>query len=141
MWKLSTGLFLLTVGFVTAGDHAVIDKENLLEVEGFGNEEVKESNMLMKCYDEETKSAYKIDSVWYPVGKCEQRICSRQNNSKTPYIKISTCQPCTACDSINYKCYSFKAEKNYPKCCPKCFKKSVINRNSETKKQLFKFNI
>lgn len=40
-----------------------------------------------KCYDEETKSAYKVDSIWYPVGKCEKRTCSRQKDSKTPTIK------------------------------------------------------
>jgi len=42
---------------------------------------------VTKCYDEETKVAYKVDAIWYPVGKCEKRICSRQNNSKTPTIK------------------------------------------------------
>lgn len=43
---------------------------------------------VSKCYDHEVKSAFKIDSTWYPEGKCEQRTCSRQNNSKTPIIKI-----------------------------------------------------
>lgn len=42
---------------------------------------------VSKCYDEETKSAYKVDSIWYPEGKCEKRICSRQKESKTPGIK------------------------------------------------------
>lgn len=42
---------------------------------------------VTKCYDEETKSTYKVDSIWYPVGRCEKRTCSRQKNSKTPTIK------------------------------------------------------
>lgn len=40
-----------------------------------------------KCYDEETKSTYKVDSHWLSTEKCERRICTRQKNSKTPIIK------------------------------------------------------
>lgn len=42
---------------------------------------------VSKCYDEETKTAYKVDSIWYPKGKCEKRTCSRKYDSKTPVIK------------------------------------------------------
>lgn len=42
---------------------------------------------VSKCYDEETKTAYKVDSIWYPKGKCEKRTCSRKYDSKTPIIK------------------------------------------------------
>jgi hypothetical protein len=107
----------------------------VLEVDGFRNQDTKESNSITKCYDEEMKSSYKIDSIWYPEGKCEKRICSRQKNSKTPVIKFMECEPCTICNFSDQECQPFKPEKNYPKCCPKCLKKSsVIKKTDATKK-------
>ncbi|XP_025202921.1 uncharacterized protein LOC112600008 [Melanaphis sacchari] len=111
------------------------DKENVLPAKAFGNEEVKESKLITKCYDEETKSAYKVDSIWYPEGKCEKRTCSRQNNSKIPILKTMKCEPCTSCKLPNQKCHPFNSDKNYPKCCPQCLKKSTILLKGESKKK------
>lgn len=118
-----------------APDDIYRDKENVLQANDFGNEEVKESNLITKCYDEETKSAYKVDSIWYPVGKCEKRTCSRQNNSKTPIIKTMECEPCTSCKLPNQICHPFRSDKNYPKCCSQCLTKSAILMKTESKKK------
>lgn len=111
------------------------DKENVLQTEGFGNGEVKESDLSTKCYDEETKSAYKVDSIWYPAGKCEKRTCSRQKNSKTPTIKTMECEPCTSCKLPNHTCQPFRSDKNYPKCCSQCLTKSTVLLKQEPKKK------
>ncbi|XP_015365818.1 PREDICTED: uncharacterized protein LOC107163093 [Diuraphis noxia] len=111
------------------------EEQNVLQAEGFGNGEIKEFNLVTKCYDEETKSTYKVDSIWYPVGKCEKRTCSRQKNSKTPTIKTMECEPCTSCKLPNQTCQPFRSDKNYPKCCSQCLTKSTVLLKTEPKKK------
>ncbi|CAI6343429.1 unnamed protein product [Macrosiphum euphorbiae] len=123
----------------TAAPDFYNDEANVLQAEGFGNEEIKESNLITKCYDEETKSAYKVDSIWYPVGRCEKRTCSRQKDSKTPTIKTMECEPCTSCKLPNHTCQPFRSDKNYPKCCSQCLTKSTVLLKPESKKKYQNF--
>ncbi|KAL4112131.1 hypothetical protein QTP88_015979 [Uroleucon formosanum] len=124
---------LCSLSTAAPGVHS--NKENVLQTVGFVNEEIKESNLITKCYDEETKSTYKVDSIWYPVGRCEKRICSRQNNSKTPTIKTMECEPCTSCKLPYQTCQPFRSDKNYPKCCSQCLTKSTVLLKPESKKK------
>ncbi|XP_060833746.1 uncharacterized protein LOC132917159 [Rhopalosiphum padi] len=142
MSKVSSYTIILSIAALCSlstaasdADDIYRDKENVLQANEFSNEEVKESKLITKCYDEETKSAYKVDSVWYPVGKCEKRTCSRQNNSKIPIIKTIECEPCTSCKLPNQICHPFRSDKNYPKCCSQCLTKSTILMKTESKKK------
>ncbi|XP_050423024.1 uncharacterized protein LOC126834865 [Adelges cooleyi] len=89
--------------------------------------EVKESNLKNKCYDINTKSSYKIDSVWYPENKCEKYTCTRQKGSKTPSIKTMECEPCKNCQA-SQECVALKPQKQYPKCCPQCTTRDTLKK-------------
>ncbi|XP_025424251.1 uncharacterized protein LOC112693411 [Sipha flava] len=122
-----TVCIFLTAAFFFLSAAALLqhDSENVLEVDGFRNEETKEDDLLNKCYDEETKSTYKVDSNWLSNEKCERRICTRQRDSKTPIIKTMKCEQCTTCDLSTNVCEPVKVGVNYPKCCPLCLPKPL----------------
>ncbi|XP_050542824.1 uncharacterized protein LOC126906319 [Daktulosphaira vitifoliae] len=133
-------LFLLTVAVIFVSSlesHLNIaksddDNTNIVIVDEDFVTEVKESNLKSKCYDVNTKTFHKIDSVWYPENKCEKHMCIRLRDTKTPTIKIMECETCAQCDSFNQECKLLKPSKQYPKCCPKCMPKdSLITKKNK----------
>ncbi|VVC24318.1 Hypothetical protein CINCED_3A023432 [Cinara cedri] len=139
MSKFSCLLILTILCTLAAAEKIAPEYENVLDVDltESGNEEIEEHKLINKCYDKQTKSSYKVDSTWYPEGKCEQRVCSRERNSKSPTIKSMVCEPCTSCTHPDQTCQPFRAEKNYPKCCPKCLAKSdILKKTTKKHKQI-----